>query len=36
MGQPFDSTARPGMPNAPKPATPPGKRDTTTNPFKIP
>jgi len=36
MGQPFDSTARPGMPNAPKPPTPPGKRDTTTNPFKIP
>jgi penicillin-binding protein 1A len=33
MGQPFDTTARPGMPNAPKP---PGKRDTTTNPFKIP
>ena len=35
MGSPFDTTARPGMPNAPKPATP-GKRDTTTNPFKIP
>jgi penicillin-binding protein 1A len=37
MGQPLDSTARPGVPNAanpPKP--PPGKRDTTTNPFKIP
>jgi penicillin-binding protein 1A len=36
MGQPFDSTARPGMPNGAKPVTPPGKRDTTTNPFKIP
>jgi penicillin-binding protein 1A len=36
MGSPFDTTARPGMPNAPKPGTPPGKRDTTTNPFKIP
>jgi len=37
MSQPFDTTVRPGMPNAgnpPKP--PPGKRDTTTNPFKIP
>jgi len=37
MSQPFDSTVRPGAPNAatpPKP--PPGKRDTTTNPFKIP
>jgi penicillin-binding protein 1A len=33
MGQPFDSTTRPGVPNVPKP---PGKRDTTTNPFKIP
>jgi penicillin-binding protein 1A len=40
MGQPFDTTARPGMPPtvAPRPGTPatPGKRDTTTNPFKIP
>ena len=36
MGQPFDTTARPGQPNAGKPPTPPGKRDTTTNPFKIP
>ena len=35
MGSPFDTTARPGAPNAPKPGTPP-KRDTTTNPFKIP
>ncbi|HTK54888.1 MAG TPA: PBP1A family penicillin-binding protein [Gemmatimonadaceae bacterium] len=37
MGQPLDSSARAGVPNAanpPKP--PPGKRDTTTNPFKIP
>ena len=33
MGQPFDTTTRPGVPNVPKP---PGKRDTTTNPFKIP
>jgi len=33
MGQPFDTTMRPGVPNVPKP---PGKRDTTTNPFKIP
>ena len=33
MCQPFDTTTRPGVPNVPKP---PGKRDTTTNPFKIP
>ena len=33
MGQPIDTTTRPGEPNVPKP---PGKRDTTTNPFKIP
>ena len=39
MGQPFDTTTRPGMPpGGLKPGTPatPGKRDTTTNPFKIP
>ena len=37
MGQPLDSTARPGVPNvANPPKPPPGKRDTTTNPFKIP
>jgi len=37
MGSPFDTTARPVVPNAAKPGTPPpGKRDTTTNPFKIP
>jgi penicillin-binding protein 1A len=38
MGQPFDTTARPGVPPGTKPVTPavPGKRDTTTNPFKIP
>jgi penicillin-binding protein 1A len=36
MGQPFDTTGRPGVPaGGAKPATP-GKRDTTTNPFKIP
>ena len=36
MGQPFDSTTRPGMPNAPKPPTPPPAKRDTTNPFKIP
>jgi penicillin-binding protein 1A len=36
MGSPFDTTARPLPPNGAKPAAPPGKRDTTTNPFKIP
>jgi penicillin-binding protein 1A len=38
MGQPFDTTARPVVPGAPKPGTPgaTAKRDTTTNPFKIP
>jgi penicillin-binding protein 1A len=35
MGQPFDTTARPGMAPGTKPTTP-AKRDTTTNPFKIP
>jgi len=36
MGQPFDSTTRPGMPNATKPPTPPPAKRDTTNPFKIP
>jgi len=36
MGQPFDSTTRPGMPNAAKPPTPPPAKRDTTNPFKIP
>ena len=35
MGQPFDTTARPGLAPGTKPTTP-AKRDTTTNPFKIP
>jgi penicillin-binding protein 1A len=37
VGQPFDTTARPGVPGAKPPTAPPGKaRDTTANPFKIP
>ena len=35
MGQPFDTLARPGSTST-KTVPPPGKRDTTTNPFKIP